>query len=168
MACVSIRTAALEDLPALRRVFRRASLSNEGDREALLANPAALELSDGNVIEGKTRIAMSSDGTVVGFATGIPHVDSALELEDLFVDPGHRRQGISRTLLADLAASALNDGITHIEVTANPHAEDFYREVGFVAVGHAGTEFGAGTRMRLDDLRYPVNSRPSADSGWER
>jgi hypothetical protein len=56
---VSIRTAALEDLPAIRRVFRRASLSNDGDREVLLTNPAALELPDRNVIEGRTRLATS-------------------------------------------------------------------------------------------------------------
>jgi GNAT superfamily N-acetyltransferase len=149
VAFVSIRTAALEDLAALRGVFRRASLSNEGDREVLLANRTALELPDGNVIEGRTRLATSSDGTVVGFATGVPHTDSALELDDLFVDPAHRRRGIARALLGDLAASARRDGITHIEVTANPHADRFYREVGFVVVGHADTEFGPAVRMRL-------------------
>jgi GNAT superfamily N-acetyltransferase len=150
VAFVSIRTAVPGDLPALRRVFRRASLSNDGDRAILLANPTALELPDGNVIEGRTRVAMSSDGTVVGFATGVRQTDSALELEDLFVDPAHRRRGIARALLADLAASARRDGITHIEVTANPHADRFYRDVGFAAVGHADTEFGTGARMRLE------------------
>jgi GNAT superfamily N-acetyltransferase len=149
VAFVSIRTAVPEDLPALRRVFRRASLSNDGDREVLLANPVELELPGGIVIEGRTRLAMSSDGTVVGFATGVPHTDSTLELDDLFVDPGHRRRGIARALLGDLAASARRDGITHIEVTANPHADRFYREVGFVVIGHADTEFGSGARMRL-------------------
>ena len=147
---VSIRTAALEDLPAIRRVFRRASLSNDGDREVLLTNPAALELTDRNVIEGRTRLATSSDGMVVGFATGVPHTETALELDDLFVDPGHRRRGIARALLADLVASARRNGITHIEVTANPHAHHFYREVGFVVIGHAETEFGSGPRMRLE------------------
>ncbi len=131
-------------------MFRRASLSNEGDRQALLANLVALELPAGNVIDGRTRLAMTCDGTVSGFATAIPHTDSALELEDLFVDPAHRRRGIARALLADLAASAHRAGITHIEVTANPHAEGFYREVGFVTVGHAATEFGSGARMRLE------------------
>ncbi len=149
MAFVSIRTAGPEDLPALRRVFRRASLSNDGDRDVLLANPDALELPDGNVIAGRTRLAMTSDRTVVGFATGIPHTDSMLELEDLFVDPDHRRRGIARALMADLAASSRHQGLTHIAVTANPHAHLFYREVGFVAVGHAQTEFGSGARMLL-------------------
>ncbi len=104
------------------------------------------------MIEGRTRLATSSDGAVVGFATGVPHTDSALELEldDLFVDPGHRRRGIARALVADLAASARRNGITHIEVTAIPHADHFYREVGFVVIGHADTEFASGARMRLE------------------
>jgi GNAT superfamily N-acetyltransferase len=150
VALVSIRTALPDDLPALRRVFRRASLSNDGDRDVLLVNPHALELPDGDVIEGRTRLAMTSDGTVVGFATGIPHTASVLELEDLFVDPDYQRRGIARALMADLAAAVCHNGITHIAVTANPHADLFYREVGFVAVGHAQTEFGSGARMLLE------------------
>ncbi len=92
---------------------------------------------------------MTCDRTVVGFATAIPHTDSMLELEDLFVDPGYKRQGIARALVTDLVALARHDGITHIAVTANPHADPFYRDVGFVAVGHVQTEFGAGARMLL-------------------
>jgi GNAT superfamily N-acetyltransferase len=156
VAPVLIRTAVPEDLPALRRVFRRASLSNDGDRKLLLAHPDALTLPAGNVIAGWTRLAMISNGPVVGFATGIPHSDSMLELEDLFVDDDHRRRGIARALVADLAAVARNDGITRIAVTANPHADSFYRAVGFVAVGHAHTELGSGARMLL---RYLAGRR---------
>jgi predicted GNAT family acetyltransferase len=116
----------------------------------LLANPDALELPDGNVIDGRTRLALTSDGTGVGFATGIPYTDSGLELEDLFVDPDYRRRGIARALMVDLAAAVRRNGLTHIAVTANPHADLFYREVGFVAVGHAQTEFGSGARMLLE------------------
>jgi hypothetical protein len=42
---VRVRAGVPADLLASRRVFRRSSLSNEGDREALLANPHMLELS---------------------------------------------------------------------------------------------------------------------------
>ena len=52
--------------------------------------------------------------------------------------------------MADLAVAARHDGITHIAVTANPHADLFYREVGFVVVGHVQTEFGSGARMLLE------------------
>src|SRR4029077_20681294 len=43
---VTVRDAVLSDMPALAGVFRRASLSNEGDRPNLLANPEGLEYGD--------------------------------------------------------------------------------------------------------------------------
>jgi hypothetical protein len=41
---VIIRTAGQDDLPRLQSVYRRSSLSNEGDREALLQRPEYLVL----------------------------------------------------------------------------------------------------------------------------
>jgi GNAT superfamily N-acetyltransferase len=146
---VALRTAVAGDLPALRRVYRRASLSNEGDREALLANPDALELPDTGVAEGRTRVAVASEGTIVGFATGLRLDDAVLDLEDLFVDPDWRRRGIARRLVADLVASARREGISRIEVTANPHADAFYRSVGFVYFRDDETRFGPAPRLQL-------------------
>ena len=145
---VEVRTAVAEDLPALRRVFRTASLSNDGDREALLANPAALRLAGDGVAEGRTRVAVAANGAILGFATWRPH-GGAFELEDLFVDPDWMRRGIARQLVADLIALATRRGIARIVVTANPHAEGFYRRVGFVHRGDVRTEFGPATRMQL-------------------
>jgi GNAT superfamily N-acetyltransferase len=146
---IAIRTAVLADLPALRRVFRRSSLSNKGDRDALLANPETLELPDDGVVEGRTRVAVAADGMIVGFATGRRERGSMLELEDLFVDPDWMRRGVARHLLEDLIATAARGGITSLEVTANPHADAFYRSVGFVPMGDVETQFGRGQRMRI-------------------
>lgn len=146
---VEIRTAVAADLPALRRVYRRASLSNEGDREVLLANPDALELPDAGVARGRTRAAVASDGTILGFATGRRLDGAVLELEDLFVDPDCRRRGIARRLVADLVASAALEGIGRIEVTANPHAAAFYRSAGFVYLSNTETRFGPAPRLQL-------------------
>jgi hypothetical protein len=41
-----IRAAVPGDMTALRDVFRKSSLSNDGDRANLLAHPDVLELSD--------------------------------------------------------------------------------------------------------------------------
>jgi GNAT superfamily N-acetyltransferase len=146
---VRIRTAVSEDLPALRRVFRSSSLSNKGDREVLLANPEAIELTDGGVAEGRTRVAVSADGTIIGFVTGRRVEGSVLELEDLFVDPDWKRRGVARRLMADLTGAAKRDGIAFIQVTANPHADAFYRSVGFVDMHDTETQFGPGLRMQL-------------------
>lgn len=83
---VSIRDAALSDMAGLREIFRRASLSNPGDRAALVANPEALELSDLAVREGRTRVAVIEDRSILGFAT-TTQPDTTVELEDLLLIP---------------------------------------------------------------------------------
>jgi hypothetical protein len=40
---LSVRDGETSDVPCLREIFRRASLSNSGDRSALLAHPHALD-----------------------------------------------------------------------------------------------------------------------------
>jgi GNAT superfamily N-acetyltransferase len=137
------------ELPALRRLFRRSSLSNEGDRELMLAHPELVEPSDTAVAEGRTRVAVADDGTILGFATGRRLSSGALELEDLFVDPEWMRQGVGRQLVADLVERATHEGIARIEVTANPHADAFYRSVGFVYLGRVETQFGPAARLGL-------------------
>jgi GNAT superfamily N-acetyltransferase len=53
------------------------------------------------VVEGRTRVAITASGTIIGFATTLPHENSTLELEALFVDPDWMRQGIATRLIAD-------------------------------------------------------------------
>ena len=143
---VTIRTAAVADVAALREVYRRSSLSNEGDRDLLSAHPELLEWSDLAVREGRTRMA-EADGCVAGFAT-VMFTETAAELEDLFVDPDWMRRGIGRALVEDIAVVARSAGSPFIEVDANPHALSFYSRVGFVSVGEADVPYGTGTRMR--------------------
>ena len=146
---VAVRTAVVADLPALRQLFRRSSLSNEGDRELMLAHPELVGPTDAAVAAGRTRVAVAADRTVVGFATGRRLQGGVLELEDLFVDPDWMRRGVGRRLVEDVVAVAKRRGIDRIEVTANPHADAFYRSVGFVHIGEAETEFGPAARMVL-------------------
>jgi ribosomal protein S18 acetylase RimI-like enzyme len=148
---VEIRTAVAGDLPELQRVFRAASLSNELDAPALLANPAHLVFAGSGIAEGRTRVALATvEGGVLGFATVATGEDGVLELDDLFVDPPWQRRGIARRLVLDSVERARESGHATLSVTANPHALAFYRSVGFVEVGRVVTELGTGLRMRLD------------------
>lgn len=140
-----IRRAEQADLDAIREIFRAASLSNDGDRAALLAHPEVLEFPADAVVDGRIRVAVDDDGIVVGFAGITPRAD-AWELEDLFVNPAHMRRGVATALVSHLIAEA---DVPWIEVTANPHAMAFYRSVGFVDDGIAETRFGLTPRMRL-------------------
>src|SRR4051812_48780245 len=66
---IGIRTATPEDLVAVRRIYRDASLSNAGDREVLLQAPESLLFSADVLGEGRTRVAVGAGGAVLGFAT---------------------------------------------------------------------------------------------------
>jgi GNAT superfamily N-acetyltransferase len=149
MSDLRTRLADERDLDVLRAVFRRASLSNEGDRANLLASPATLHWTGSGIATGSTRLATDHDGQVLGFATAVP-IEGGLELEDLFVDPDARRQGVATRLVLDLVADAARDGASWIEVTANDHAAEFYASAGFVKVGEEQTLFGPAPRLRRD------------------
>jgi len=153
---LSLRFAEIADLPALSDLFRRASLSNEGDRASLLAHPDALKFSGRAVEEGRVRVA-AIENRIVGFATMVV-TDQSGELDDLFVDPDCRRRGIATALVLDALDRAGDQQLTRIEVTANPHALAFYESVGFVSDGMRQTRFGPGNRMH-------INVPPSSRSG---
>jgi GNAT superfamily N-acetyltransferase len=142
-----IRLGVPADLSAATGVYRRASLSNAGDRDNLLAHPEFLILGPEGLAEGRTYVA-EEDGSVVGFATWA-EADGSIELEDLFVDPGWRRRGIAAALVSRIVDVLRARGAECLEVTANPHAREFYSAAGFTDCGVAETEFGAAPRMRL-------------------
>jgi GNAT superfamily N-acetyltransferase len=142
-----IRLGVPADLPAAAGVYRRASLSNAGDRDNLLAHPEYLVLGPEGLAEGRTYVA-EEDGSVVGFATWA-EADGGIELEDLFVDPGWRRRGIAAALVSRIVDVLRAQGAACLEVTANPHAREFYSAAGFTDCGVAETDFGAAPRMRL-------------------
>lgn len=144
-----IRLATAADQSVLAEIYRRASLSNEGDRELLLANPQHLVFDSTGPREGRTVVAVDDHDRPLGFATTVELGEGALELEDLFVDPDHMRRGIARRLMLAVAERARANDAHRIEVTANPHADAFYRVVGFVPGEAVRTELGAGVRMVL-------------------
>jgi GNAT superfamily N-acetyltransferase len=149
MTTFQIRDAVLGDMDVLRDVFRRSSLSNDGDRAALLSHPDVLELSDLAVREGRTRAAVH-DSAIAGFATWLSAGDALVEIEDLFVDPDWMRQGAARALVQDLVAFARTRGARRIEVTASQDADAFYTNAGFVTDHQVQTMFGPAPRMYLD------------------
>jgi len=146
---VTVRDACPEDFPALQRIYRRASLSNPGDRAALIAHPEHLKLADDLISRGRTRVATLTDGTVIGFAGTTALAPGVLELDDLFVDPDWRRRGAAQRLVQHIAAEAASQHGTRIEVTANAHAMEFYLAAGFTGADPTRTPLGSGSRMHL-------------------
>jgi ribosomal protein S18 acetylase RimI-like enzyme len=142
-----IRPGTPADYLAVAEVFRRAALSNVGDRDNLLAHPEQLVLGAEALEQHRTHVA-EMHGSVVGFASWAAP-DETVELEDLFVDPSWMRAGVATALVVRIVEVLRSQGVSRLEVTANPHALGFYQAVGFRDIGTAGTESGVAPRMAL-------------------
>lgn len=143
-----IRDAGPDDLAALRLVYRRAALSNEGDRPLFERHPEYLVLSEEEVTQGRTRAALDRE-RIVGFAI-VRAEANHLELDALFTDPDWMRRGIGMALVVDAVAHARTLGTVAIEVTGNDHAAAFYAAAGFTPMGIVDTPGGVpATRYRL-------------------
>ena len=144
---VLIRPAVMSERQTLEALQRRASLNNPGDRDALLANPDAIELAPDQIAAGLVFIA-ERDGALVGFCALLPREDSEVDLDGLFVEPQLWRHGIGRLLVEYSVVFARAQGSAALHVVGNPHAEEFYRACGFEMLGTVPTRFGAGRSFR--------------------
>ncbi len=138
-----IRSARASEQKQLEALQWRASLENPGDREALLANPDAIELPLRQIEEGGVFVAELS-GVVTGFAAILPRDDADSELDALFVEPSAWRGGVGRALVEHCCAAAKALGARSLHVVGNPHAEGFYLACGFEAHGKKQMRFGVG------------------------
>lgn len=143
-----IRRAAISEHKELEDLQRRASLTNAGDRDALLAHPDAIEVPVAQIAAGSVFVA-EWRGKIVGFADVEPRSDGESELEALFVEPNLRRCGIARSLVAHCAQVARTRESGSLYVVGNPHAREFYAACGFNVIGTSETRFGTGLLMRM-------------------
>jgi GNAT superfamily N-acetyltransferase len=146
---IIIRAAVMAELQALEAVQLRASLTNDGDREALLANPDAIRIPLEQVAAGRVFVA-ELNGETLGFSAIELRVDGQAELDALFVEPKIRRHGVGRLMVEYCAEVARKQGSAALHVIGNPHAEDFYLACGFEQTGTTQTRFGVGLQMRKE------------------
>jgi N-acetylglutamate synthase-like GNAT family acetyltransferase len=143
-----IRRAATSEQRELEELQLRASLTNTGDRDALLAHPDAIELPVAQIAAGGVFVA-ERRGTIVGFAAVEQRADGESELDALFVDPSMRRRGIARSLVVHCAEVARTRESASLYVVGNSHAKEFYTACGFSVIGTSETRFGTGLLMRM-------------------
>jgi ribosomal protein S18 acetylase RimI-like enzyme len=142
-----IRCAVVSEQKELEALQLRASLTNAGDRDALLAHPDAIELPIDQIAAGAVFVS-ERDGMIVGFAALLPRPDGDVELDGLFVDPSSQRCGVGRSLIDHCVKYVRAQGSAALCVIGNPHAYDFYTACGFNVVGTIETRFGPGLLMR--------------------
>lgn len=146
---MNVRPARPDERAALEDLQRRSSLSQEAYREALLANPEAIELPLEHVSGGNCFVA-ERDGVVIAFAVVLPQPDGGAELDGLFVEPDMFGRGAGRLLVEAACGRAREWGAPAMFVVANPHARGFYEACGFRLTGEAATQFGPALSMRRD------------------
>jgi GNAT superfamily N-acetyltransferase len=147
MDSIVIRSAEVCEKAALESLQLRASLTNAGDREAVLAHPDAIDLPVSQLASGDVFV-LELNGYMAGFAALESRPDGNTELDGLFVEPDIRRRGVGRSLVEHCARIALAKGARALFVIGNPHAEEFYISCGFDAIGRSETRFGPGLVMR--------------------
>jgi ribosomal protein S18 acetylase RimI-like enzyme len=134
----AVRAAMPADVPALMRLKR---LLAEGEDCLHVVRASAADwLRDGfGEHSGFSAFVAEQDGVVVGMATYSRRIltgwnGPVIYLQDLIVEPAHRRRGIARALIARVAAYAheLGSPLVELIVRADNPAQTFYRQNGFV------------------------------------
>ena len=144
---VNIRPARADERLALIELQRHASLASGTYREVLLANPEVIDLPLEQIEAGRVHVA-EAGGAVLGFYALLAGENGAAELDGMFVDPTHWRQGIGHRLLQEAEHQAVSEGATLLCVTANPDALVFYQACGLTVVGEVQTQFDVALRMQ--------------------
>ncbi len=153
-ASFRIRQATPADIPALMRLKR---LLAEGENSLHAVRATAADwLRDGfGPLPGFCAFVAEADGAVIGMATCSRRVITGwngpvIFLQDLIVEPFHRRRGVGRALTARVAALACDLGSPIVELTVrsdNP-AQAFYRDNGFTPLPHCLTYVLSGPELR--------------------
>ncbi len=136
---LTIRPATPADVPQILAFIRELALY-EREPDAVLATESDL-LRDGCGPTPRFRCVIAeSDGVPAGFALFFTSYSTwrghhGIRLEDLYVSPAHREQGIGKALLQHLAQIALAEGCPRLEwdvLAWNQPAIDFYHAQGAV------------------------------------
>ena len=136
---VLIRPATPDDVPQILAFIRELALY-EREPDAVLATEADL-LRDGFGPTPRFRCLIAeSENSPVGFALFFTSYSTwrghhGIRLEDIYVPPGHRGQGIGKALLQAVARIAVAEGCPRLEwdvLAWNQPAIDFYHSQGAV------------------------------------
>jgi ribosomal protein S18 acetylase RimI-like enzyme len=150
-----VRSALPVDIPALMRL-KRLLATDENSLHAVRASAAAW-LRDGfGPHAGFTAFVAETvaEQAIVGMAICSRRVVTGWDgpvvfLQDLFVEPAYRSNGIARSLVARVAAyaHALGSPIVELTVRADNPARAFYHRNGFADLPHCLTYVLAGPAL---------------------
>lgn len=133
---MTVRRATAEDAAALEALIAAMNREQHDPDDRLPASRIERDLigQDGSIV----LVAEAANRSLAGYVTAhrtyeTAHAEHGLYVGDLYVAPGHRRQGVARALLAALARHGHATGARHLWLTAKPGntaAHAFYRRLG--------------------------------------
>jgi ribosomal protein S18 acetylase RimI-like enzyme len=152
-ATFQVRPAEPGDVPALMRLKLKLA-EGENSQHAVRASAAAWRRDGFGERAGFCAFVAEEDGAIVGMATCSQRVITGWDgpvifLQDLFVEPAHRRRGMAGALIARVAAFArqLGSPIVELTVRADNPAQTFYRQNGFTHLPQCLTYVIAGSAL---------------------
>lgn len=99
-------------------------------------SPWTAEMFWAELAAGHHYVVIRGDsGRPIGYAGLARHADGVAEVQTIGVDPAYRREGLGRTLLADLIVAAGPDRVLLDVRTDNAAALHLYTTMGFVRTG---------------------------------
>lgn len=160
---VTIRSAAPADVPALHSLIVELAVFEKLEHEVLATEASTHAALFGPSPSAEALIAQAAD-SIVGFALFYPFYStfagrSGLYLEDLYVQPAHRRHGLGRALVNAFIHLARQRHAPKIEwrvLTWNHGAIQFYQSLG-ATILHDWVP----VRLTLSDQNNSLPDRPS-------
>lgn len=85
-----------------------------------------LTMTEDQILPRRTHV-LESEGEIRGFYTLVPHSDTTVELEHLFIEPAQLRLGYGSALFLHAKDAARRARFRQMLVQSDPHAAGFYR-----------------------------------------
>jgi ribosomal protein S18 acetylase RimI-like enzyme len=139
---MKIRHAELKDVAVIAELIHELAIYERAEGEVRVTHDDLRASLFGSEPRVYCELVELDDGDVVGFAVWFLNFSTwtghhGLYLEDLYVRPAHRGQGLGRSLLAELAAHCVSKGYSRLQFSAldwNTPAIEFYRSLGAEAM----------------------------------
>lgn len=92
-------------------------------------------------LDGMMRIGLEEDGKLIAGLIAYMSVYKILYVDTVFVDERYRRKGYGRRLMQEMERQAKEQGVNTIRLdTFNWQGTEFYKALGYEAVGHYTNE----------------------------
>lgn len=90
-------------------------------------------------IENNEVYLLIDNGQLIGYYSFFKESEKAIKLDNLFVDPPFIGKGYGKKLMDDFYLRIKKAGYEKIVLDSDPHAEEFYKKLGFRVVGKLET-----------------------------